>query len=76
MVNLVWSEWLRESEGFVREQEFWSPIKGPCSWTKNQIDMRQINRGKKSNLIAYVRGIHTDMEISKTARQNKVCMSS
>ena len=40
---------------------------GPSRWTKNQIDLRQIKR-KKSNLIAYVQGIHIDIKILKTFR--------
>ena len=50
------------------------PLKGPSSWTKNQVDMRGLNR-QKSNLIAYIQGIHTDMEIPKAVRQNEIYMS-
>ena len=37
--------------------------------------MRRINK-KKSNLIASIWGIHTDMGIPKTIRQNEVSVSS
>ena len=47
---------------------------GPSKWAKNHIDMRQINR-RKSSLIVYEWGIHTDMELPKTIRQNEVYMS-
>ena len=38
------------------------PPQGPSGWTKTQIDMRQINK-RKSNLIAYVQGVHTDVAV-------------
>ena len=41
------------------------PFQVLSSWTKNQIDPRQVN-GRKSHLIVYVTGIHTDKEIPKT----------
>ena len=59
----------------VGEQEFPVPFKGPSSWTENQIDMRQINR-RKSNLILYMQGIHTDMDIPKTGKVRHTYMSS
>jgi len=59
--------------GCVREQEFLVPFKGH-RWTKNQIDMRQVNR-RKSNVISYVKGIHTDTEIPETVRQDEVYMA-
>ena len=46
------------------------PLQGPSGWTKNQIDMRQINK-RKSHLTAYVQGVHTDMAV----RQKEVKMS-
>ena len=49
------------------------PFQSP--FDKSQIDMRQINK-RKPNLIAYIRGIHTGMEIPKAVRQNEVYMSN
>lgn len=43
------------------------PLQGPASQTENQISMRQIN-ARRSNLVAYVQVIHTDMEIPKIVR--------
>ena len=40
------------------------PIQCPSSWTKNQIEIRQIKRG-----------IHTDTKIPKAVSQNEVGMS-
>lgn len=52
------------------EREFLSP----SSWTKNQIDLRQINK-RKSNLLVYFWGLHTGIEILKTVRQVEVYLS-
>ena len=50
-----------------------SAIEALSGWIKNHLDMRHINR-RKSNLIAYLWGIHTDTEISKTLKQHDACM--
>ena len=49
-------------------------IQGPSGKTKNQIDMRQINK-RETNLILSIWRIHIDMEIPKTVRQNEVYVS-
>lgn len=51
------------------KHNFFSTIQGSSSWTRNQIDMRPINR-RKSSLLIPTQGIHTGMEILKTARQH------
>lgn len=51
------------------------PRLSPSSGTENQIDMRQINK-RRSNVLGYLRGIHTDMEILKTVRSDAVYLSS
>lgn len=49
------------------------PLKGSSSWTKDPKDTRQSNR-KRSNLIVYVQGIHSDMKIPKTVgRMRSIC---
>lgn len=48
-----------------------SAPQGLSSWTVNETDMRQINR-QKSNIMAYIQGIHIDMENPKTVRQQGV----
>lgn len=45
-------------------------LQGSLSCPKNQIDMRK-NKRRKSNLIAYAWGTHTDFEIPKAVRQNQ-----
>lgn len=40
------------------------PLHGASGQTKNQVDMRQIN-SRKSDLIEYPWGIHTDLQIPK-----------
>lgn len=49
-------------------------LQGSSSCTKNQIDMRQ-NKRRKSNLITYAWGTHTDFEIPKAVRQNESSVS-
>lgn len=51
-----------------------SPLQGLSGWAKNHINMRQINR-RKSSLISYIGGIHTNVEIPKTDKMRYVCHS-
>ena len=41
---------------------------------KNQVDTRPVNR-RKSNLVAYLQGVHMDVEIPKAFRFNEVYVS-
>lgn len=50
------------------------PLPGPASQTKNQIDMRKI-KGRKSDLVAEVQVVHTDMEIPTTSTVRCMCQS-
>ena len=54
----------------VEEEEIFSAFQGPCSWTKNQTDMRQSN-WRKSDLICCIRGIQADTELPRTVRQRE-----
>ena len=47
------------------------PLQDPSSGTKNQIDMRQINK-RKSYFVAYIWGTHTDMEIPETGKMRYI----
>lgn len=69
VVKITWSLKRKNPIGpaALKEQKFLSPSRVLSSWTKNQIDMGQIN-GRKSNSIAYTQGIHPDMAIPKTVR--------
>lgn len=49
-------------------------LQDPSCWTKNQVDIRRIN-GRKSNIVVYIQGIHTDMEVPKTMKQYHSYMS-
>lgn len=59
---------------FCWEERIFFALQDSCSWTKNQVDMRQIN-GRKSNLIVCRQGIHIDVEVPKTVRQHDTFMS-
>lgn len=48
-----------------------SALQSP-SWTKNQINMRKVNR-RKSNLIVYTEGFHTDLEIPEMDSMMLLC---
>ena len=55
-------------------ERIYSAFRSPSTWTKNQIDMRQINR-RISNLILYIQGSHTNMEIPKAGKMRYICHS-
>lgn len=59
LYNIGWEEHeiYLSSTSTLRESALSFTLGGPCRWTKNQIDMRQINWGK-SDLTVHLQGIH------------------